>query len=461
MNEIKSAAVLGLGISGEAAAGALLDEGVAVTVMDEGDTPDLRVKAEGLRKRGAEVKLGVSDAGIPWPETVVVSPGIPPKDPLVLSALDAGSEVISEIELAWRMSKGRIPLIGVTGTNGKTTVTSLLTSVLMAGGTRAVAAGNIGYPLVTAVREVLGGEPATIVCELSSFQLAFCEHLRPDVALLLNVAEDHLDWHGSAEEYAETKARITENQRAEDLFIFRGDDPGCMAAASQSFARLGVFGAEPSVELREQTELGLGRAMTWSAGVEDGWVVLKGEAFDERIVSLADIRLKGRHNAENVAATSVAAIHLGVDPNVVAQAVRDFEPLSHRISVVAEKDGVIYIDDSKATNPHATMQALADLERVVLIAGGLSRGLDLSCLSAVKDKLIGVVVMGESAKELKQIFSGVPVRHALSVEEAVIEARSLAAPGDTVLLSPACASWDQYSSYKERGKRFASAVMEL
>lgn len=471
MNDITSAVVLGLGISGEAAARALLDRGTAVTVMDEGDTPDLRTKAEALRSRGAEVKLAVSEAGITWPETVVVSPGIPPSDPLILSALDAGSEVISEIELGWRMADGRIPVIGVTGTNGKTTVTSLLTAVLVAGGIKAVAAGNIGYPFVTAVQDLVAqdpvaqdlvdGEPATIVCELSSFQLMFCERLRPDVAILLNVAEDHLDWHGTAAEYAETKARITENQRSEDLFVFRGGDPGCMAAASQSPARLAVFGAERSIELREQTEVGLGRAISSSAGVEDGWVVVRGESFEGRIVSLADIRLKGRHNAENIAAASLAAIHMGVDSDVIAQAVREFEPLAHRISVVAEKAGVTYIDDSKATNPHATMQALADLERVILIAGGLSRGLDLTCLSAVKGKLVGVVVMGESAKELKQIFTGVPVKHALSVEEAVAGATLMASPGDTVLLSPACASWDQYSSYKERGERFARAVMEL
>lgn len=449
--------VVGLGSSGTAAAEALLDLGARVRAVDDRDTPELRARAAALGAGGAEVALGGGGAGIlDWAELVVASPGVPPSHPLIAGAIQRGLGVWSEIELAWRIA--RVPLVAVTGTNGKTTTTTLLAGILRRAGRRAVAAGNIGLPLVEAVRSA---ETDVIVCEVSSFQLAFVEKFRPLVAVVLNVADDHYDWHSGYEDYVEAKARITLNQGAGDLLVVRAGDAGCMSIAGRSRARVAAFGPGSPEEVSAEAAASLGRAPAATAGVAGGEVVVAAGGRAAGFAKLADIRIQGVHNLENVCAASLAGWGLGADPEVVRRAVAAFEGLPHRTELVAEVGGVRYIDDSKATNPHATLRALAGLDRVVLIAGGRAKGLDLSVLREVAARLAGVVVMGEAAAELESVFSGLPMRRAAAVEEAAAAAASMAMPGDTVLLSPACSSLDQYSSYAERGERFVKAVRSL
>ncbi|MGH2768528.1 MAG: UDP-N-acetylmuramoyl-L-alanine--D-glutamate ligase, partial [Actinomycetota bacterium] len=259
--------VAGLGVSGAAAAEALLEEGAdgaEVVVTDTADSPALRKSAALLEARGVEVRLGEGHLDVlEGAELVVTSPGIPPRAPLLAAALGRGIPIWSEVELAWRLAE--VPVMAVTGTNGKTTTASLLADILCEGGTPAVAAGNIGLPLVTAVRSAAPG--SVVVCELSSFQLAFIESFRPAAAILLNVADDHYDWHRGPADYLEAKGRITMNQGPEELFVFPAGDPAALTVASGSRARLAAFGLEAPAEVLGAAEARLGRAVVAGAGL--------------------------------------------------------------------------------------------------------------------------------------------------------------------------------------------------
>jgi UDP-N-acetylmuramoylalanine--D-glutamate ligase len=396
-----------------------------------------------------------------WADLVVASPGVPPSNSFLQETLSRGLRVWSELELGWRMSKA--PVIAITGTNGKTTTTRLIQHVLESAGIPSLAAGNIGLPFVESVRHHTEGK--TIVCEVSSAQLFFIEEFRPRVAVVLNVADDHYDWHTGYEDYLGAKTRITENQTSEDVLVINAFDKGCIQIARSSKARICGFGHSSPDEVREVIASSLSVQPELVAGVDEVSVRLASpsemQAID--VMPISDIRLQGRHNLENVLAAATAAAEYGVEPAEFASAVASFHGLPHRMTFVRELDSVRYIDDSKATNPHATLRALEDLENVVLIAGGDAKGLDLSSLKTAAKRIKGMVVMGTAAHELELLFRDeVPVEHAADIEEAVLLAQKLAtASGDVVLLSPACASWDQYSGYVERGERFQKAVLAL
>lgn len=421
LNGVRRAVVLGIGsVTGEAVCKVLIEAGVEVRVSERAETPEHLVVARRLSSKGAQVEFGPpSPSLLLGTDVVIPAPAVPPANQLLRQASKAGIKIWSEIELGYRMAKG--PIIAITGTNGKTTVTSLLASVCEAAGLQSLATGNIGLPLVEAVRTA----PATttFICEVSSFQLHFIDRFHPRVAIVLNVAHDHYDWHSGYDDYLASKARITENQVAEDVLIVNGDDHGCLSIAQHSKAQISKF-----------------------------------FAADDPV---SDIRLKGPHNIENVAAVVLAARALGLDMAPVIKAIRAFEPLPHRATSIGVRNGVHYIDDSKATNPHATLSALREFDSVILIAGGQNRGLDLSALRAARAKVKVLVAMGEVASSLESVFHGIPCYRAADVEQAVGLAASSAEPGDIVLLSPACSSWDQYSSYAERGDRFAKAVRSL
>lgn len=454
---VTRALVVGLGVSGVAAAEALLDQGVVVAACDDARTPLLEERAEALAARGASVVLGESPpALLEGAGLAVPSPGVPPEHPLLAGAAARGIPLWSEVELAWRMA--RSPVIAITGTNGKTTTTSLVAHVLRAAGADAVACGNIGHPMAAAARRE--PPPGVLVAEVSSFQLALTDSFRPRVAVVLNVADDHYDWHRGRAEYAAAKARIARNQGRRDLLVVRAGDAGCALAARGARSRVHVFGPGTPGEVAAAARAD-GLVAEAVAGVEGGEAVIRAGGAEETVVRLSDIRLEGVHNRENVLAAGLVAREWGVPPRAIGEAVAGFDPLPHRTTLVAEVRGVRYVDDSKATNPHATLQALAGLERVVLIAGGRAKGLDLSALASGRGRLAGAVVMGEAAGELASVLAGLPLRRAAGVEEAVALASAMAAPGDTVLLSPACSSLDQYASYAERGDRFAAAVRRL
>jgi UDP-N-acetylmuramoylalanine--D-glutamate ligase len=461
------AAVLGLALSGIAAATALAEEGLTVRAADEGDAAVLAGRAASLQALGVELRAGAVEPDwlLDGAGLLVPSPGVPPANPVVRAARKRGIPVWSEIELGWRFARG--PVVAVTGTNGKTTTTTLVGAMLGEAGIPAVTAGNIGTPLTEVARRAVPG--TVLVCEVSSFQLAFVESFRPRVAIVLNVADDHYDWHGGPGDYLSAKARVTAFQQAGDLLVVRAGDPGCATIAAASRARLAGFAVAPPGAVRAELAGDAGRPVALAAGVEGGAVVVDGPGGAEQAAraehfSCADIRLirsGGPHNIENVAAAATAALEAGAGREAVARALAAFGGLPHRTTLVAEVNGVRYVDDSKATNPHATLRALAGYDRVVLIAGGRSKGMDLSPLAAEGARVAGVVVMGEAAGQLAGLFGPKVLGHAGSVEEAVTIAAGHARPGETVLLSPACSSLDQYSSYAERGDRFARAVGAL
>ena len=374
-------------------------------------------------------------------DLVVPSPGVRPGHPALVAADAAGIPVRSEIDLAAARIRSRPDaprLIAVTGTNGKTTVTTLIEAMVRAAGITTVAAGNIGRPLLDAV----GDDVAVVVAEVSSFQLAFTtDAFAPDVAVLLNVAEDHLDWHGSSEEYGRAKARIFTHQGPDGLLVVNGDDPVADALAADAPGRVVRFTA--------------GVPGPSGYGVRYGRLTGPGGA-------LGAATSNAPHDVANALAAAAAAEAVGADAGAIARTLAEFPGLAHRVQLVGDADGVRYYDDSKATNPHATISALAGFDHAVLIAGGRNKNLDLSGLRIHAPRLRAVVAIGEAADEIGATFAGlVPVVHATSMRDAVRAASERAEAGDVVLLSPACASFDWYDSYAARGDDFAREVARL
>ena len=429
--------VVGLGISGYSAAMALRRLGARVTVTESSSSLEIEERAEQLRAAGARVDLGGHDLASLDAGLAVVSPGIPPSAPIVRRLTERGVEIVSEVELAFRIA--RCDFLAVTGTNGKTTTTSLLAAILEEAGVETRAAGNIGYPLIDAVAEV--GEGGALAVEVSSFQLAATQTFRPRVAVMLNVAEDHTDWHGSFEDYAAAKARIVANQTPEDFFLPNHEDPVAMKISATARSRVVPFSA---VSMPPE-----------GIGVSDGSVYYEGAS----IFDTDDLPLPGAAGIEDATAAAGAALCYGIDARSIRRALRSFRPLSHRLEVVARAAGVTYIDDSKATNPHATLSAVRGLTAVVLIAGGRSKGIDLSALAATVPPVTSVIAIGEAREEVRAIFAErVPVDVCDSMDEAVGRAIARSVPGGSVLLSPGCASLDMYDSYKARGEDFARSV---
>ena len=425
-----TAVVVGLGVTGRAAVVHLVAAGWRVVVVEDSATAASagEVAALGARLGDLEAVVGA--------DLVVPSPGIGPAHPLYEAARRAGVPVVSEIELAWRSAPDR-RYVAVTGTNGKTTVTTLIAAMLSAAGIPAVAAGNIGVPLVSAV----AGPAEVVVVEASSFQLAYTERFRPHVAVWLNLAPDHLDWHPSLADYAAAKARIWANQGPGDVAVVNADDEAVLAAAT---------GAP-------------GRVVTFGTGDADWSVVggrLRGPGLD--VMAVGDLRRSLPHDVANVLAAMAAATAMGAGAGACAAGASRMEGLPHRVQLVGEAGGVHYYDDSKATTPAAVLAALRGFDSVVLIAGGRNKGLDLRPLAGEGHRLRAVVAIGEAAPEVEAALAPVaPVTVASSMADAVRRAKAAARPGDAVLLSPACASFDWYRSYAERGDDFAAQVRAL
>lgn len=373
---------------------------------------------------------------------VVPSPGVPRSHVVYKIAAGMNVPVLAEIELAGEAAE-RLdrPIVAVTGTNGKTTVTTLITEMLTASGIRAIAAGNIGRPLIDAVHD----DADVVVAEVSSFQLAYTEAFRPRVGVLVNIAPDHQDWHSSFSDYAEAKARLVGNQRGEDLLVYNVDDPVVAAVAHRAPAHIVGCSLDPEC------------SGAWR--VVDGMVVTAG---DDPVVEIRELSRAAPHDLTDALLAGAAATAMGVSRIGMAQTLRAFKGLPHRVTFVGEAGGVRFYDDSKATNPHATLHALDGFESVVLIAGGHNKGLDLGVLEQGAQRVRAVVAIGEAAGEIDAAFAGIrPVIHASSMGEAVAAAVAQSRSGDTVLLSPACASFDWYKSYSERGDDFTSEVRRV
>ncbi|MFN2526647.1 MAG: UDP-N-acetylmuramoyl-L-alanine--D-glutamate ligase [Actinomycetota bacterium] len=436
----KRVLVVGLGSSGLAAAKALLDIEAKVRVTDSVDDSVRRERAESLRRLGAEVEIGGHDLEAPHADLAILSPGVPLHAPVVKAVQSAGIELIGELELAWRLTHAEV--LAVTGTNGKTTTTSLLTDMLHEGGVGAIAAGNIGLPAVEAA--VAAPSDAVLVLEVSSFQLATIQRFKPRLAVLLNVAEDHIDWHESVAAYGAAKERLVENQEEGDIFVFNLEDRFAAELAGKARSLAVPFSAR--------------KAPANGIGLSGDDVIWRGR----RLFGVGEISLPGTAGLENTLAAAAAALEYGIEPFAVGQATKNFRPLPHRLDTIAEFAGVLYIDDSKATNPHAVLGAVSGLQDVVLIAGGRAKGMDLSVLAETVPPVRAVVALGESKDAIAEVFEPlVPVELSSTMDDAVRRAHRLAVSGGSVLLSPGCASLDMYENYARRGEEFARAVKSL
>ena len=430
------AVVIGLGVAGRAAARVLAEEGADVRLSEA--RPVVSEEAD-LRELGIEVLGGGHEPRhLDGATLVVVSPGVPASAPVIAWARDRGLPVWGELELGAHLVN--VPCIAVTGTNGKTTTTGMIASVLQAAGLDAVACGNIGHPFTVAARE----DRAALVVECSSFQLEMQESFHPRVSVLLNLAPDHLDWHGSFEAYAAAKAKVLSRQDDGDTHIGNRDDRDASAISRTARCHVAWFTLDEPQE-GETGYRGSELAARW------GGVELIGDRAVDTPAMRAD------------AAAAAAASHaFGIGSQAIRDGLRGFTPERHRGEIVAEVRGVRFVDNSKATNPHAALAAADAAGGVVLIAGGDAKGVDLSPIGALVDRLAGVVAIGASADEVVGIFQGrVPTRKAGSIEEAAHTAFELAPAGGSVLLAPACASWDMFRDYAERGDRFAAAALQI
>jgi UDP-N-acetylmuramoylalanine--D-glutamate ligase len=434
-------AVVGFAVTGQAVARVLRRFGLEVVAVEDAATPARR---EAARRLGVELiaapDRAVLAAAVGRCALVVASPGVPPRHPVF--ELVEPDRLVSEIELAYRLSP--VPLVAVTGTNGKTTVTALVTAMLVASGVRAEASGNIGQPLISTVT---AGDADLVVAEVSSFQLALTSSFRPVVAAWLNAAENHLDWHPSFGDYVAAKRRIWANQRDCDVAVVNGDDPIVAAAASTAPARVVTFGQAGS-----DYRLVDGRFLA-----PDG----------ELLATNSDLVRDLPHDRLNALGALATALEAGALADACRTALRTTAPPAHRLTHVATLDGVAYYDDSKATTPAAVIAALQGFSSVVLILGGRNKGLDLATIRRTIDGaagliLRGVVAIGEASAEVVAAFApDHKVVEAGSMGEAVAIATGMADPGDAVLLSPGCASFDWYESYAARGDDFVAAVRRL
>ena len=444
---VRRALVIGVGRSGLAAVRALTTAGVTVVAVDERPDP---AGAGEARDLDAEVHLGADPRDhLDGVDLVVPSPGVPETAPVLRDAMDAAIPVWSEPELGWRLHPHRC--VAITGTNGKTSVTELTARMLEAAGEDARACGNIGTPFTDAAADA---DPETVlVAELSSFQLRFCHALRPQVGVLLNLAPDHLDWHPSVEAYGRAKARIWQAQGDGDWAVVNHDD----ATARDLADRYAPAGR--AVFATGAVDLGTTPAVVWEADT----LVARLPDVRGAVLDAAELAIDAPHHRANVAAAACAALLAGAPPEAVAHAARAFRPGRHRVEHVATVGGVDFVDDSKATNPHAAAAALHAFERIVWIAGGLAKGVDLGLLTDHLDRVHHAVAIGKDADAVAAVCTaaGVPVERAGTIQDAVQAAAHAARPGDTVLLAPACASFDMFADYADRGDQFAAAARSL
>ena len=445
--------VAGAGVSGAAAARALADRGARVTVVDASQE-----RAEPLRAQGLTVVA--TDVAPPGTALVVTSPGWRPDAPLLVASAAAGIEVIGEVELAWRLrGQGAAPWLAITGTNGKTTTVRMLACVLSAAGLRTVATGNVGLPLLDAV---LAADPYDVLAvELSSFQLHWSSTVRPHTAVVLNVAPDHVDWHGSLDAYAEAKGRI---HAPGTTAVYNREDAESVRLAERAFRR-GAARAGFTLGSPAAGELGVVQDLVVDRAFPD----VPAEAT--ALGTLADLPVPGAHNVANALAAAALARSYGVPAGAVAEGLRAFAPDPHRNALVATVAGVAWVDDSKATNPHAAAASLAAYPSVVWLAGGLLKGAEVDELvRTAAPRLRGVVLLGTDRAPflaaLRRHAPDVPVVEVgrldtVAMRDVVSAARGLARPGDTVLLAPAAASMDCFRDYAQRGELFATAVRGL
>jgi UDP-N-acetylmuramoylalanine--D-glutamate ligase len=446
--ELRSKRVLVVGLARTGIATALFcaARDAIVTATDTRTEKEFGDSLGPLHAAGIKIELGVHRENTFLDQDLIIpSPGVPADAPLLQAARTKGVTIWSEIELADRFLRGR--LIGITGSNGKTTTTSLIEHILRNAGFSTILAGNIGTPLISRVE--LSSDQTIAVAELSSFQLELIESFRPNVSVFLNLTPDHLDRHRTLESYGRAKARIFENQTEADFGVLNADDPATTPYAP----------TKPQVYWFSRKQ-----RVAQGAFVRDNEIIFRQAGNEGAVLKLQDIPLAGAHNLENVLAAVAATRLAGTDAASIAKGVRSFAGVEHRLEFVAEIAGVRYYNDSKATNVDATLKALdAFPGRILILLGGKDKGSDYTVLQKpLRDKAILALLIGAAADKIEsQIAGSVAIERAGTIERAVETASQAARPGDVVLLAPACASFDQFQNYEHRGRVFKDLVHQL
>jgi UDP-N-acetylmuramoylalanine--D-glutamate ligase len=443
----KRVLVVGLGRSGVASALFLKARGARVTVSDAKSEDQLREEIPALLDQGIAVETGGhGERTFQNQDLIMVSPGVPVDAAPIAQARALGQPVIGEIELAAAFLPG--PIVAITGSNGKTTTTTLVGEIFVAGGLKTLVGGNIGTPAISLVEQAT---PETVtVLEVSSFQLETIRSFRPKIGIVLNVTPDHLDRHRTFEAYVDAKARLFENQRAEDFAVLNADDPTCVDLAGRTRAQVFWFNRKREVEQ--------------GAFVHGGAVLFRREGAQQEVMLASEIPLKGAHNLENVLAAVCAGAIMGCEASKIARAIRNFKAVEHRLEYVATVRGIEYYNDSKATNVDATIKALESFPgNIHLILGGKDKGSDYTVLNdLLRQRVKTVYTIGAAADKIQsQIRGATGIVSAGTIEAAVKQAAAVAQPGDVVLLAPACASFDQFQNYEHRGRVFKELVLAL
>ncbi|MCL6471644.1 MAG: UDP-N-acetylmuramoyl-L-alanine--D-glutamate ligase [Firmicutes bacterium] len=450
----KHVLVIGLGKSGKAASLKLKDLGANVLASDISESEDMMKLADELRAKGISVELGKQEESllrrIDRIDIIVVSPGVPSKVPVLKAAEKLNIPVWSEIELAYKLANK--PIIAITGTNGKTTTTTLIGEVFRAAGKKVAVAGNIGMPLVMAA-----DDPAieTLIVEVSSFQLDTIVDFRPNIAVLLNITEDHLDWHPDFEDYVRSKSRLFLNQQDSDFAVLNLDDRIVSSLVS---------GIRANIISTSKQKLEKGVFIDGDRIVAKLPSVKAGSEDTVDICGISELKVRGSHNLDNVMAVIGACLAAGIDYAIIRDVITSFPGLEHRTEYVATINGVDYFNDSKATNVDATVKALTAFDSsIILLVGGRNKGNDFKPLAqSLSEQVKAVIGFGESGREiLGTITANIYLEYAETVEEAVKLASKLAQPGQVVLFSPSCASFDAFRSYAHRGEVFKRAVQAL
>jgi UDP-N-acetylmuramoylalanine--D-glutamate ligase len=443
----KKVLVVGLARTGAATARFLVERGARVKVSEMKPPPELAGTLRELEGLPLEWEMGGHT--LPFfldAELIVVSPGVPMDLHPLRQAREKGLPAVSEIELASRFL--RRPMIAITGTNGKTTTTTMIGEMFRAAGKSAFVGGNIGNPLINFVAGSQGEEWAVV--EVSSFQLEGIDRFRPRVALLLNITEDHLDRHASFQEYGEIKGRIFQNQGKEDYAVLNADDPRTFQLAHRVRSQVVLFSRE--------------RPVPWGCFLDRGSIIFQGAEGEREAYGLGRMKIRGTHNLENIMAAVAACRICGCPQEALQKVIDEFEGLEHRLEWIGNIDGVNFYNDSKGTNVGAVVKSLLSFEEpVLLIAGGRDKEGDYGPLRGlIAEKVRGMALIGEARERMSRALGDLTeTLKADSLEEAVYWARSKARPGDVILLSPACSSFDMFLNYRERGRRFKAIIHEL
>ncbi len=441
-----------MGRSGRAAVGALIEKGAEVSIQDSKKAADFDPEfLEEMRNAGVKEYLGCVPEDMSVFDMLVLSPGVPPRLDFIQVAKASGAEVIGELELAYRLCKGSF--VAITGTNGKTTTTTLVGEIYKAAGRDTIVGGNIGNAI--AVDAMNANENTWMITETSSFQLETIKSFQPVVSAILNLTPDHMDRHGTMEEYGRVKARIFENQTPDQYCVLNYDDEACFELAEREECKATVV----PFSRKEELEFG--------AFAKDGRIVIKnkaGELID--ICGVDELLIPGTHNLENALAAAAVCYFGGIDPEVIGEAMKAFPGVAHRIELCCEKNGVRFVNDSKGTNTDAAIKAIEAMrENIILIAGGYDKGAAYEdFINVFPGRVKELILLGKTAPKIKAAAEAAGftnITMAADMEECVAAAWEKAQPGDVVLLSPACASWDMYDNFEQRGDHFRECAQKL